>query len=256
LKVKRHKAAESRATGGRDTPPARTNGERIMVSLILGTLFFVGIHIFISGTQLRDRLVARLGENGYRILFSLASLGGIVWMCAAYNGAPYVPLWGRIEGLIPITIVLVFVGFLIGVPGLLIRSPTAVGGETDAGLLKAEGILRVTRHPFLWGVTLWAFGHLIANGDVASLIFFLGFLVLAVAGQFSIDAKRQRRLGSRWQTFAAVTSRAPYGAVVAGRNTFSLVEIGWWRIAIAVLLFALLFWLHPMLFGVRPYPVW
>jgi uncharacterized membrane protein len=227
-----------------------------MVSLILATLFFVGIHVFVSGTSLRDGLVARLGENGYRILFSLASLGGIVWMCVAYNAAPYTPLWGRVEGLIPVTMALVFVGFLIGVPGLLMRSPTGVGGEAETAPLKAQGILRITRHPFLWGVTFWALGHLIASGNVASLIFFLGFLVLAVAGQFSIDAKRRRRLGPRWQSFAAVTSRAPYGAIAAGRNTLSLSEIGWWRIAVAVLLFALLLWLHPMLFGVRPYPLW
>jgi uncharacterized membrane protein len=227
-----------------------------MVSLILATLFFVGIHVFISGTRLRDKMILRLTENGYRILFSLLSLGGIVWMCAAYNDAPYVPLWGRVEGLIPITIALVFAGFLIGVPGLLMRSPTAVGGESDPAPLKAEGILRVTRHPFLWGVTLWALGHLIANGDVASLIFFLGFLVLAVAGQVSIDAKRQRHLGPRWQSFAAVTSRAPYGAIAAGRNTLNLVENGWWRISNSILRFADRFLLQPMLFGVRPYPLW
>jgi uncharacterized membrane protein len=256
LKARRHKAAE-KPRDRRETHAAGAGiGGQAMLSLILGTLFFVGIHVFISGTQLRDTLVARLGENGYRILFSLLSLGGIVWMCTAYNNAPYEPLWGRIEGLIPVTIVLVFLGFLIGVPGLLMRSPTAVGGEAQTGPLKAEGILRVTRHPFLWGVTLWALGHLIANGDVASLIFFLGFLVLAVGGQFSIDAKRQRRLGPRWQSFAAVTSRAPYGAIAAGRNTLSLTEIDWWRIAVAVLLFALLFWLHPMLFGVQPSPLW
>lgn len=230
--------------------------EAAMLWLIAATAAFVGIHVFIAGTRLRDALVARLGEIAYRGLFSLLSVGTLVWMCIAYNDAPYQALWGRIEGLVPVTMALVFVGFLLGVPGLLMRSPTAVGGDAGDAPLKAEGMLRITRHPFLWGVTLWALGHLIANGDVASLIFFLGFLVLALVGQPSIDAKRARRLGERWRSFAAVTSRVPYAAIAEGRNTLRLSEIGWWRIAAAVVVFAAVFVLHPMLFGAVPWPIW
>lgn len=217
----------------------------------------MGIHLLISGTRLRDVLIARMGEGPYRGLFSLLSLVGIVWLCWAYNTAPTAPLWGRVEGLVPVTMVLVFLAFLIGVPGLLIRSPTAVGGETagQGGGPEARGILRVTRHPFLWGVVLWSAGHLIANGDVASLIFFGAFFVLAAIGQGQIDAKRRRQWGEAWRSFAAVTSRAPFAAIAAHRNTFRLAEIGWWRIAVSVGLFVLIFWLHPWLFGVVPYPI-
>ena len=228
-----------------------------MAWLVLGALFFVGIHLLISGTRLRDVLVARLGEGPYRGLFSVLSLIGIVWMSWAYNEAPTVLLWGRVEGLVPITMALVFLAFLIGVPGLLIRSPTAVGGETAGvgGGPDVRGILRVTRHPFLWGVMLWAAGHLIANGDVASLIFFGAFLVLAAVGQGQIDAKRSRQWGESWRSFAAVTSRAPFAAIAAGRNAFRLSEIGWWRIAVAIVLFVALMGLHPWLFDTMPHPM-
>lgn len=227
-----------------------------MISLIAATVFFVGIHVVISGTRLRDRIVGRLGERPYLGLFSLLSLIAIFWMAGAYAHAPVVTLWPRVEALVPVTMVLVFAGFLIGVPGLLMRSPTAVGGTEGGAPLEARGVLRITRHPFLWGVTLWALGHLIVNGDVASLIFFLGFLVLALAGPFMIDGKRRRLVGPRWLGFEAATSRVPFEAIMAGRNSLRLSEIGWWRIAVAVVAFGVVFWLHPVVFGAIPYPLW
>jgi uncharacterized membrane protein len=53
--------------------------------------------------------------------------------------------------------------------------------------------------------------HLIANGDVASFIFFCAFAVTALAGTVSIDAKRRRAFGPRWQSFAAHTSGKLHG---------------------------------------------
>src|ERR687883_287202 len=72
------------------------------------------------------------------------------------------------------------------------RTPTAMGGDA---LLGAEptGIQRVTRHPMLWSFAIWAAVHVIGNGDTASLVFFGAFLVTALAGMPSIDAKLARR---------------------------------------------------------------
>ena len=80
-------------------------------------------------------------------------------------------------------------------------------------------MLRITRHPFLWGVALWAAGHLMVNGDLASLILFGSLLVLAVFGTGSIDAKRRRALGEKWDAFAAKTSAVPFAAIAAGRQS-------------------------------------
>ena len=70
-----------------------------MLSLIFGTAFFVGIHLFIAGTTVRDRITDTIGEGPYMGLFSLASLGGIVWMCSAYAQVPGEYLWGPIPGM-------------------------------------------------------------------------------------------------------------------------------------------------------------
>jgi len=76
-----------------------------------------------------------------------------------------------------------------------------------------RAMLRVTRHPFLWGVAIWAVGHLLVNGDRASIVLFGGMLILAVSGTSSIDAKRRRKLGDKWDAYAAQTSNVPFAAI-------------------------------------------
>src|SRR5262249_10385950 len=104
-----------------------------------------------------------------------------------------------------------------------------LGPPGGASRAAAAGIVRVTRHPFLTGVGLWALVHLIGNGDLASLVFFATWAIVALAGTVSIDAKRRRLLGAAWEPFAAQTSIVPFAAIAAGRNHFVPREIGLWR---------------------------
>jgi uncharacterized membrane protein len=69
-----------------------------MASLLAAAIFFVGIHPVISGSRLRDKIVALIGEGPFRGLFSLLSLVGIVWLSRAYSHAEYIPLWGKLYG--------------------------------------------------------------------------------------------------------------------------------------------------------------
>ena len=117
-----------------------------------------------------------------------------------------------------------------------------------------RGMLRITRHQFLWGVAIWAAGHLLVNGDAASIVLFGSLLILSLFGTASIDAKRRRALGAKWDAFAAQTSNIPFAAVAQGRQRLSLGEIGWWRIVLAIGVWAALAWAHPYLFGVRALP--
>jgi uncharacterized membrane protein len=217
-----------------------------MLNLIAASGYFLLIHYGVSGTRLRDGLVSRLGAGPYRGAFALASILGLVWMIHAYRHAPAVALWGVAPGLRPAAYVLVFVAFLFVVIGVTTPSPTSVGMESGVGPGSARGILRITRHPFLWGTALWALVHLIVNGDVASLILFGSLLVLATGGTLSIDAKRRRTLGEQWIGFANVTSNIPFAALASGRNQLgpALAEIGVWRPLAAILVYAAAFYLH------------
>lgn len=219
-----------------------------MGSLLAACVFFLFIHFAVSGTRWRDALVARLGEGPYSGLFSLVSLAAILWMAHAYSHAPAIELWGLLLSLRPIAFAVVFVGVLLVVIGLSSPNPTSVGmeGRVAEGAAAARGITRITRHPFLWGVTLWAFAHLVVNGDLASLILFGSLLLNALPGTAVIDAKLRRRFGPAWQAFAASTSNVPFAAIAAGRNQLgpALREIGLVRPLIAVAVYLGIFWLH------------
>jgi uncharacterized membrane protein len=217
-----------------------------MPDLIGACAYFLLIHFGVSGTRLRDALAGKLGDRAYRGLFSLASFVGIAWVIYAYRRAPLIPTWGLVLGFRQAAYVLVFIAFLLVVIGILTPSPTQVGMESRLDPEMTRGMVRITRHPFLWGVGLWAATHLVLNGDVASLILFGTFLVLALGGTASIDAKRRRKFPERWPKFAQATSNVPFAAIARGGNRLApaLAEIGVWRIIAALVLYAVAFYLH------------
>ena len=225
-----------------------------MAMLVAAGAVFVGIHLFISGTRLRDRLVAAIGEQPYLGLFSLLSIASLTWLILAYRAAPRALLWDTPAWLRAPVVVVMLLAVALVVIGLTTPSPTATGGT---GALEREdaarGILRVTRHPFLCGVALWAALHLLVNGDSASLVLFGALLALALIGPPSIDAKRRRAFGARWRRFADATSVVPFAAIAAGRNRLQLAEIGAWRVALALAVYVALGLFHGRLFGA---PVW
>jgi len=224
-----------------------------VLSLVLAALFFAGIHLGIAGTAIRDRAIGLLGKNGYMAAFAVASLIGLGWLVAAYNRAPYLITWGMLEWWKPIFIILMLPATLLVVFGLTTPNPTSVAQEGTLGQ-PPRGIVRVTRHPFLTGVGLWALLHLIGNGDVASLVFFATWAIVALAGTVSIDAKRRRLLGAAWEPFAAQTSIVPFAAIAAGRNRVTPREIGIWRWGLALLVYALMLGGHAQVIGVSPFP--
>ena len=218
--------------------------------LILATLLFLGIHA-LPATRLRAAVVRAVGEGAYQGLFSLASLATLVWMSLEYKRAPFEGLWPGLR-LVPIAVLPV--AFVLVACGALARNPTAAG---QAGALRQEdparGIIRITRHPVMWAIMLWAGAHLLAIGSLQAVIFFGGLLLLAAAGTTLQDARKAAQLGEDWERFAALTSNLPFMAIAQGRNRVVWREIGWWRPAVGLVAFALLLGLHAWLFGVRPY---
>jgi uncharacterized membrane protein len=170
---------------------------------------------------MRDRAIGILGKNGYMAAFAVASLIGLGWLVVAYNRAPHLVTWGMLEWWKPIAIILMVAAALLVVIGLTTPNPTSVAQEGRLGQ-PPQCIVRITRHPFLTGVGLWGLVHLIGNRDLASLVFFATWAIVALAGTVSIDAKRRRLLGTGWEPFAAQTSIVPFAAIAAGRNRFVL----------------------------------
>ncbi len=221
-----------------------------MLALVLAALLWMGVHIGIAGTGLRAALVARLGEAGFRIAFSIASVASITLLVMAWRAAPTTLLW-HIPAWLGWILALVMLAAFVLFAASHRRNPTALGGERLLGA-EASGIQRVTRHPMLWSFALWAGVHCVANGDTASLVFFGAFLVTALAGMPSIDAKLAARRPQDWARMAAETSILPFGAILAGRNRLVLKEIGWIPPVAGLVAWAVLLHLHARIFGVPP----
>jgi uncharacterized membrane protein len=190
-----------------------------MVVLILGLVIFLGAHsvrIFADGW--RSAMMARLGEGGWKGLYSLVSLVGLVLIVWGFGLARQNPvvLWFSPVWLKHVAIALNLVAFILFGAYLV-----------PAGRMKAR-----LGHPMLLSVKTWAFAHLLANGTLPDVLLFGGFLVWALA-DFRSNRQRDR---------AAGTVR------VAGppRNDAIAVAVG------VVIWAAFLWFLHAWLIGVSP----
>jgi uncharacterized membrane protein len=217
------------------------------------------LHLVVAGSPLRRVIVAKIREPGFQGMFSLLSLAGLIALVMTYRSAaaPGVnfDLWVPGHAALWAPLLVMPVALLLLVGSLTTPNPTSVGMERVLQApTPARGILRVTRHPLLWGFVLWSAAHAVANGDVASTVLFAAIAVPALLGMFSIDRKRARRDPVGWQRYAAVTSIVPFAAIVAGRNQFVASEIGLWRAGLALLIAAAIVAAHPLLIGASALP--
>ena len=221
-----------------------------LLSLAFAGLAFCGSHILLSSTGLRGSLRDQLGERGFLAVYSLTALVTFAWFLVAYAHAPTIILWERREWTALVSVVVMPFAAILLIAGYTTANPTAVGMERMARANDpAPGILRVTRHPVMWAIGLWAVSHLIANGDLRSLIFFGAFAGLSLGGTVLIDRKKQLALGSNWPRLAEVTSNLPFAALIAGRTGLRWREVGLLRIAAGLLLYAVLYRAHGIIAG-------
>jgi uncharacterized membrane protein len=222
-----------------------------MGELALAGIAFVAAHLGVSSTPLRAALVGRIGKRAYLGLYSLLAAVTIVWLVVAYNHASHAHfLWTPTPALRDVPFVVMPIAFTFMLGGFMTRNPTAVGQEgTVAQVGDGAGLLRITRHPFQWAVVMWAAAHMLANGDVASLLFFGSLGALSLWGTFLIDAKKARSLGERWTAFAHATSNVPFAAIAQGRNRFVARELIA-PIVAGVVSYAIVIWGHQYVSGV------
>ncbi|HEY8538370.1 MAG TPA: NnrU family protein [Steroidobacteraceae bacterium] len=148
-----------------------------MVYLIAGLVLFLGIHsVAIVAPDWRERMRQRLGKNGWKAIYTVIALAGFVLIIYGYGQArldPVVlyvpPVWTRhLSALLMLPVFpLVFAAYLPG---------------------KIKSTLK---HPMLAGTKAWALAHLIANGMLADVLLFGGFLVWAVADRISLKHRTQ-----------------------------------------------------------------
>ena len=140
--------------------------------MILGLVLFLGVHTLPAQRELRARAVAAMGEGGYKLVYALISVLGIAliaWGFAHYRATGWVDIWNPPKALKHVTLALMLPAVILVV----------------AAFLRGR-IYTALKHPMLAGVKLWAAAHLLANGDLGSIILFGSFLGWAVFDRISL----------------------------------------------------------------------
>ena len=146
--------------------------------LIVGLLLFLGIHsVSIVAPAWRDARVSQFGEQAWKGIYSLVSIAGFVLLVYGYGVARQSPvvLYTPPQALRHVALLLMLPVF----PFLL---AAYLPGRIKAAL----------KHPFLVAIKLWAFAHLLANGTLADVLLFGGFLAWAVADRISVKRRPLR----------------------------------------------------------------
>jgi uncharacterized membrane protein len=187
-----------------------------LLVMILGLVLFLGVHTLTTQRELRARLIASTGEGGYKIGYALASLLGlvlIVWGFANYRATGWIDIWYP-----PKALKHVAVGLML--PAVILVVASYIRGR----------IYTTLKHPMLSGVKLWAAAHLLANGDLGSIILFGSFLGWAVFDRISLKHRAD--------------AGAPPIPVGGPGNDLIAVAVG------LVAYLALAFAFHPVVIGV------
>jgi uncharacterized membrane protein len=187
-----------------------------LLVMILGLALFFAAHIFTTKREARAQVIARLGEGTYKLVYSLVSLAGlalIVWGFAHYRATGWIDVWYPPKALKHITVALML-------PAVILVVASYIRGR----------IYTTLKHPMLAGIKLWAAGHLLANGDLGSIILFGSFLGWAVYDRISLKHRTD--------------SGAPPIPVGGLTNDLIAVAVG------VVVYLALAFAFHPVVIGV------
>ncbi len=219
----------------------------------MAILAFSLFHVLPS-TPLRNGLIRRYGRPAFMWGYSVVSFLLFVWLWwAFFQAEPEEVYWVTDRTFRLVSAGVMFFAFQFLIIGTLQKRPVLLTAETLlANPTAIRGILRITRHPLLWALALWAGTHVANNGDPAGLLLFGYFTVLAVGGTVLIDFRRKRLLPPEaWAELTHKTSNLPFLAILRGRNRLgpALREIGWWRPLLATALWAAVLHGHAALFG-------
>ena len=179
-----------------------------IITLIAANIAFVGTH-FAMSHPLRAPMVKALGAGGFQGAYTVVSFVTLAWVYFAFTAAPPADLPGSGDaGWIAATIItlpamILLAGSLVGNPAL----PTPMA-EAQARA-EPKGVMRVTRHPMMWGIGLWAASHIILFWSIRTMVTALAMGILALVGAKLQDAKKEALMGESWAEWERKTSYWP-----------------------------------------------
>ena len=183
-----------------------------LAPLLTACVFFVGSH-FLMSHPLRRPMVGRLGEKGFLGVYSLVSLAGFGWMIWEFSQAPAGEMYWAptnaiwiVASILTLLAAILFVGSHRGNPAM----PDPDGDMIRTLAAKVPtGVFRVTRHPMMWGFALWGLSHMLVAPRMDSFLFNGSLVLLALAGSYGQDRKKEASLGEAWAKWERQTSFLP-----------------------------------------------
>ncbi len=222
-------------------------------SIALWAALFLVSHLVISSASVRPRLLAAVGEQPYRGIYSLVAfgtLGPLIYVFAYHKHAgPMLWMLRQYDPARWLTWLLMLLAFVFFVASLVNPSPASIGAPSQSA---AHGILKITRHPGFVAFSLFGIAHMLMNGWLGDVIFFGMFPALGVIGGIHQDRRKLRDLGENYRKLMAETSFIPFAAMLSGRQSFTLADVPWIGIAGGAAVTVMVLALHPLIFGGNP----
>ena len=229
-----------------------------MQTLILTIALFILAHSIPVIGPVRRALIATMGKGAYIVGYSMLSIGLLGWVGIAYSEAPFIELWpdyGPWSSVRWMPIIFMLPACIFAVATFTNPNPLSVALKSAPFDPAHPGVVAITRHPLIWALLLWSGAHLIANGDVASVILFGLFTILGAVGPLSIDARKKRALGPEaWASLSAASSNIPFVAILRGRARLDMGGLGWPTIGLGIVIYLGLIWAHAPMIGASPLP--
>lgn len=222
-----------------------------LTTLALASTSFVATHFLLSH-PLRAPLVKALKPGGFMIAYAVVAFGTLGWMAHAYKRAPITDPWWDVGNGLWITVTLVMLLASLLLMGSLIGNP-ALPGPAPKAAPTPRGVFTITRHPMMWAFALWALCHIAIMPNAANTIVSVAILVLALAGSWLQDRKKEALQPQLWHDWEARTSWLPFAAVAAGKVKLGGFRPHDWAGAIVVWLAAT--WAHIPSVGI-PAGIW
>ncbi len=223
--------------------------------ILLWAALFVGTHLVISSAAVRPRLIAVVGEQPYRGIYSLVSFGTLIPLIVVFARHKHSgPLLWYLRADAPLrwlVWVLMLLAFVMLVSGVITPSPVSIGAPAGS-VQPPHGLLKVTRHPSFVAFALFGFAHMLVNGWLGDVIFFGTFPALGIIGGRHQDSRKLRDLGESYRKFMQETSFFPGGALMSGHQKWTSADLPWAGIIAGIALTILTVIVHPWIFGGQP----
>jgi uncharacterized membrane protein len=177
--------------------------------------------------SLRPTVAKAIGERAYRVLFAAVSLPGAGLTISYFVKHRYdgVQLWTvqGVPGVHEAVWIATFVSFLLLYPATFNLLEVAAIKRPGFRIYET-GVMRITRHPQLWGQVLWCFAHGAWLGTSMGLVASAALIAHHCFAVWNGDRRLHERFGVEWEQYARRTSVLPFRAVVDGRQKIDLKE--------------------------------